>query len=207
MIIIVIFLIVGMLSLIKANNLQNITDSNIDDFIEKNKGKTILLIFYVSTCIHSQDALEFIENFETYDKSLINVAEIDCNLNIYSCVRFNIMSVPTIFQLKDNFLYKFTNHITDDSLNAFISNSHSKDNGINFPNQTSQINLYFALFDDAVKIITKFIQQLINDHRKEPFQWEIQYTIVGILGAFSIIFIFSLYPIVKCCFRNKKKLN
>ena len=200
-------LLFSILISIKANKLLNITDSNIEDYLEKNKGRTILLLFYVNDCYFSQKAIEILDKFETKDSIIEKVAEIDCKNNFVSCMRFNITKVPTIFLLKDDRLFLFTFFLAEETLNAFIAYSHSKENGISLPEPRTYFDLILVLLDESITKITQLIQQFIITHGNGQLKWEKNHTISVIIGSVSVLLLSLGYLMIKCCLKRKKKVK
>ncbi len=195
------------LTIVQTNRIVNITDSNIDEFYQEHKQQEFLLIFYVNNCNHSQNALEVLENFNSEDFPNILIAEIDCSYSIFNCMRFNITKVPTLFLFKANFLYEFNYHITDVALNYFLSNKHPKEKGVEFPNKKGILDLVIKLWEEGVKIITNYAQNLISTYTSSNLKWEKNYTIGGIIGITICIAILEIKVIIFFCLRRTKKVK
>jgi hypothetical protein len=199
------FVILFLFAIIYSNPIENITDSNIDEFYEKTRNETILYIFYLNNCPYSQNSLEVIDNFEIGEGKDIKIAGVDCTNNLFSCMRFNVTKVPTIYKFKDDLLYEFTQHLTDASLIHFLNKDSTKDASIAYPPKKGHIDLFLHLLEESIVILTNYIQRMLNAGSSSGLKWERKHTIgfiVGVIVAFMIVQVWFLF---NCCLRRKNK--
>ena len=83
-----------------------------------------LILFYVTWCPHSQDALtkwNVIKRKYNNLKHTISFSEIDCDKQSESAHKYNIKEYPTIILVKDSKNYEYDANLSEDSLYLFIN--------------------------------------------------------------------------------------
>jgi thioredoxin-like negative regulator of GroEL len=101
------------------------------DFVYNDEYRTVvrtkensLILFYVTWCPYSQDALKtwnIIKNKYNNEKHLIIFSEIDCDKESELANTYNIKEYPTIILVKDGKNYEYDANLSEDSLHLFIN--------------------------------------------------------------------------------------
>jgi len=107
------------------------TRTDTGDFVYNDEYRTTphtkensLILFYVTWCPHSQDALKtwnIIKNKYTNEKHLIVFSEVDCDKQSELANTYNIKEYPTIILVKEGKNYEYDANLSEDSLNLFIN--------------------------------------------------------------------------------------
>jgi thioredoxin-like negative regulator of GroEL len=88
------------------------------------KTENSLILFYVTWCPHSQDALKKWNEIKykyKNPKHIILFSEIDCEQNSDVANTYNIKEYPTIILVKDSKNYEYDANLSEDSLELFIN--------------------------------------------------------------------------------------
>lgn len=126
--IIVAIILGGVAYYLYSSNKKNDFVYNDEYRTTENKENTIIL-FYVTWCPYSQDALKkWIDIKHKYKnpKHTILFSEIDCDQNSDIANTYNIKEYPTIILVKDSKNYEYDANLSEDSLELFINTVMNK---------------------------------------------------------------------------------
>ena len=97
-----------------------------NEFTDSNASDIQLILFYVSWCPHSKDALnkwnEMKNKIKDANKNYnIDFSEIDCEKYSEKANNFNIIEYPTIYLVNGVTKFEYDANLSEDTLNIFIN--------------------------------------------------------------------------------------
>ena len=135
----------------------------------------------------------------------INLGKIECQQNVWACMRFNITRVPYIVQLSNDKMFEFTTYVTEEKLYKFITEDKSIDSGLQIPPQITYVTLLFKVFGEAVNLVNQNINTFIsNKFPSLNFEWNSNHTLVLSIVFLVLVIIVEYFLVLLCC-RPKKK--
>jgi hypothetical protein len=207
-------LLILCVSLTSANEkaVLTILDSNINELVGDGFNCNWLIMFYLESCPHCKNAKLSIENLSKNKAVIENpalddlkIGIVECNVNNWSCMRFDIKRVPQIIHLKDNKLFDFNAYVTEEKLLSFITEEKVIENAKEIPNQLGMLSVVKKVFEESVTVLNEQIKDLLANKFNIQMDWTTHHTI-GVLIAFLILIIFIEYIIIfHCCEISKNK--
>lgn len=183
-------------------NIEILTDKTFDILVKKGKSSPWLVIFTVPKCSLCNQTHDIFMNFTHYyqneDNYLNNFnlsfGSINCFQSSWTSMRFNLLTIPQVMLIKNNFYYLLRNNITEETLESFVK---SPGKGTTIPPPFTYyviLSKFFELFNQILETI------LVN----KGIKWNQNYTITLIIIAIFLFCVFEYYFINYCC-RQKKK--
>jgi glutaredoxin len=196
------------LSSISAKNItiHNLNDNNFESHVNEASVDPWLLIFYLKSCPHCKSAKEAMAKMsegEDFEKLNVSLGDIDCNVNIMTCMRFNITRVPYIVYTENNKIFEFETLPTEHSLLKFIKDEKTLENSKHLPPPFTYLSLVFKLLGDTVIIVNDYISNYVNKKLGYDFEWNTNFTIVVFIVAFALLIMLE-YLFLSCCCTKKK---
>jgi hypothetical protein len=189
-----------------SKNITVINDNNFDEEVQDGHGKPWLLIFYLKTCPHCNNANEAMNNMkesQDFRELNVNLGHIDCSGNIMSCMRFNITRVPYIVYLDKNRMFEFDSLPSEHSLLKFIKEEKTLEGAKDIPPAFSYVGLVFKLLGDTVTIANDFFADNVKKLGYN-IEWSSQYTISLFLIGMIIIIVIEYFFLTLCCVKKRK---
>ena len=200
---IVLFLFILNLFLSKNYSLD---DRNFDNMIKNYPNTTWVILFHNENCTQCPETFKIFEKIKDKTKELIHLkfSQINCLINLYSCIRFNITYLPSILLLENDYYYQDGNYLTDNSFLSFINEDKDLIQGKSIPPALGYIHIFFQSMSEIIGIFNKEIQRLILRVLGFKFQWENYHSILMILSLIITISAFEFF-ILLCCIKRKHR--
>lgn len=206
-----ILLIALLLSVCICIEVQPIGDHNIDATVGDGKGANWLLLFYLETCPHCKMAKESLDVIcndeqlvgnETPVKDL-HFGKIECSINNWSCMRFNITRVPYIVMLQNDKMFEFASYPTKQALFNFIVDEKTVESGLEIPPPFGMMGVVSKVFEESVRMLNEQIQEYITNTLKLDLKWNSYYTILLLINGLFLLLIVEYWLISLCCTPKK----
>lgn len=187
--------------------LHNLTDLIFDDEVQNGIQDPWLVIFYMHTCPYCKMALEAVLKYSnSTNNNMMKLGKVECDENMFLCLRFNITNVPYITIFQNNRFYAASKPLTtEQSLSQFISEERSFDTGKEIPPSFGYINFLFKSFQEAIDYINKTFANLNKYFFKNNFEWTINHTILLLVSILLFIILLEILCFCCCCKPKKKE--
>jgi hypothetical protein len=194
----------------KGLELHQINDGSINTLVGDGKGSNYwILMFYVEQCPYckkAKDAFRLLAGRdELADESFANlkIGQIDCTYNNWSCLRFNITRVPTVYLIEHEKLFEFKYLMNDENLLKFLADGKIIKEGKEVPPPLGFMQIISYMFTESVAILDKRIEKFFTEFLNLEITWSRTYTIIVLIAFMVSTIVIEYYIIERCCFSNR----
>ncbi len=197
------------LSVIYVNSakIHNLTDSDFESLTNRGQSNPWLVMFYVSTCHYCKLGNQMIEKaakLTEKERETISYGRIECNENIYTCLRFNITKVPTIIIIDKGYFFEESNYLTETSLIKFIKSEKELERGKELPPVFGYLQFFMRSLQETMIQLNKFMKETSKNKLGIEIDWGNGHSILLFAVIFIITFTIEFYLFTLCL---KKKKN
>jgi len=188
--------------------LQNLTEITFDEEIKDDDHTPLIVIFYMHTCPYCKAALEAIIKFSEKNANNNNtnkqmkMGKVECDDNMFFCLRFNVTRVPYIIIIQNKKLYDTSKSLVNEqSIYQFINEERIIFNGKEIPEAIGIISWLFKTFEDAMGYLNRAFDKINKTyfiHYTGIIHWTGNHT-VGLLVLGLIIIISLEFLFIYCC--------
>ena len=112
-----------------SGEVHEVSAANFDDFVSSSS--VVLLEFYAPWC---RLCIQFEDSYRTIGASLsasnVKVGKLNSAVNEAFSARFATQSVPTLFVIKGNTVYRYTGALSHDSVVQYAKDGHNNDDSL-----------------------------------------------------------------------------
>ena len=166
-------------------------------------------MFYVKACQYCKVGNQILEtsaNQASKDGNEMRFGRIECNENMYECLRFNITKVPTIIIIEKGYYFQENNYLTENSLMSFIKNEKEFEKGKEVPPTFGWLQFFMRSLQETMTQLNIYIKNFLNNTFDLKFEWGMTHSMFLFLILFIIIFVVEYY-VLSYCMRKKKVTN
>jgi hypothetical protein len=192
-------------------DIQSISDSTIDSTIGDGHGNWLLL-FYLETCPHCKNAISVFNdlsqnpslNNEESLKSL-QIGKIECSMNNWSCMRFNITRVPYIVALQNGKLFEYNFYAIEDKLISFLKEEKLVESGLPIPPILGYAGILSKILEESARVLNEQMQMIVDTYLGIDLTWGSYHTIMLLISILFLMLFIEYLIVFYCCYRKKKK--
>ena len=203
---IILVLILVLICYINSSLILNLTDSDFDTQTRNGQFKPWLVMFYVTECSYCKKGKQILEKtaiLSNKDENRINFGKVECNENMYSCLRFNVTKVPTVIIIEKGYYFEETNYLTENSLMNLIKNERVLEKGKELPPAFGWLQFSMRSIQETMFQINRYMKNFMKTKFDINIEWNNTHSIFLFGIAFIIIFATEFY--VLSYFLGKKK--
>lgn len=197
---------------INNREIRNLTDSNFDSEVQNGNNNPWYIMFYLETCPHCKTAKDQFQILvkekefasDSDDNKVLRVGKVECGQNVWTCLRFNITKVPTIYLLVQQSMFEFTTYPSKDALYKFYKEEKLVGSQLRIPTALGYTSLIMKVFGEAVIFINEYMNGLIKSQGYD-FEWTSTNTIILLLLALVLMILMEYIVISICCSPKKTK--
>jgi uncharacterized membrane protein len=138
------------------------------------------------------------------ERETISYGRIECNENIYTCLRFNITKVPTIIIIDKGYFFEESNYLTETSLIKFIKSEKELERGFELPPVFGYLQFFMRSLQETMIQLNKFMKETSKNKLGIEIDWGNGHSILLFVVIFIITFTIEFYLFTLCL---KKKKN
>jgi hypothetical protein len=204
-IILPILLVIFNLNIINSEKVTELTDSNFEQLVNYGRDNKWLLVFYLGTCPHCTSAKKVISKYsESLKDDSLKIGYMECNNNLFTCLRFNVTKVPLILLAENEKIVEYQEYPSETSIRKFVTSEKLNDTASNFPVSFGYIELVFKIMQETVLTLNDTMKRFLKEKIGINIDWGSNHT-AGLLLAILILIFFIEYLIVAMFFGKSKE--
>lgn len=186
--------------------IHELTDSDFESKVNYGKDNQWLLVFYLESCPHCINAKNAINKYsQNLSDDVLKIGYIECNGNIFTCLRFNVTKVPLILLAQNETMFELNQYPSENNIKNFISEEKFKESEIDFPKSFGYIEIIFKVIQETILALNVTMKHFLYDKFGIKFDWGSEHT--AILLFILFIFIFIVEYLIVSFFFNKRSKN
>ena len=152
-------------------------------------------------------ALEAINTMRKTQKELNNIhfGKVECQLNHWSAMRFNITSVPYIVLIDANKMYEFKSYPTAKMIHHFLTEEKTLEEALSVPPPMNYMKIVVKILNESFGLLNHHIESFINEKLNLEIKWKTRYTLIIFLCSLVLIVAIEYFFILCCCGKSSKK--
>lgn len=194
---------------VTSSKIFNLTDSDFESLTKRGESNPWLVMFYVSTCHYCKLGNQMIEKaakLTEKDGDNISYGRIECNENIYECLRFNITKVPTIIIIDKGYFFEESNYLTETSLINFIKSEKEVEKGRQLPPVFGYLQFFMRSLQETMIHLNKYMKEFSKNKLGVDIDWGNGHSMILFAGLFVVTFIIEFY-LFTLCLKKKKTVK
>jgi hypothetical protein len=206
------FVFIFLFLVVNGLEIQTITDATIDSTIGDGHGNWLLL-FYLENCPHCKNALTVLNDLaqnpsltnEDENTKGLQIGKIECSLNNWSCMRFNITRVPYIIALQNDKLFEYNFYAMEDKLISFLREEKLVESGLPIPPMLGYAGILSKILEESARVLNEQMQILVDTYLGIDLKWGSYHTILLLIAILFFMLFIEYLIVFYCCYRKKKK--
>jgi len=185
--------------------IRNLTDATFETMVKNGNPNPWLVVFHLKSCYYCRNALKNLKEYARNNAlEEIKLGKVDCDQNMFSCLRFNITKVPYIVIIQNNKMYELTKPATNaDVFTNFINEERVFESGEEIPQSIGMLWFLYRNVEEAFLLFHSWISPIVKENVGDNINWTIYHSVGLIIGVLVFILILEIY-ILSYCFRSKK---
>lgn len=193
---------------IKTEKLIDISDSTYTRHIYSNPDHKWVILFYLDSCPHCGRAIDMLEKIaqdEYLEDKNISIAKIECQRNTFSCLSYDINTVPHIVFLDSKNMFTYKGYPNEKDLKNFVLGDKMLGDEQPLPQMIGYMTLFLKLLSESVYILDEYMQPLVKSFGFN-FNWEHYYSYFVIIVGVALL-VWVEVTLVYCCCSPKRSRN